>query len=185
MTPFPPDPRPLKEFVDFVPSPLGGDVLFSPPLYHVRVGKGWVFWGHDYFADVYYTVDPVATITLTLPDNTKAFYVYASHGASGPHWIHATADDGTSLKQLCDGLHARGFGFYTDDPGGSLKALTVYIASPFIGLAVGEFGVAIPEPGALALLGAPAELAALVRASRHVPHARRDCRPRRRDVLRL
>ena len=153
MTSFPPDDRPLFELVDDVPSPLGGQIAFSMPFYHVRVGQGWQGWGHDYWGDVYYGWFLDDSVMLYLPEDTRAFYFYASQVLDIPVVITAVADDGTTVDQEAQWLAAAYFGFYQDDPfGPSIEWIEV--SCPSAGMvAVGEFGIAIPAPGALALLG--------------------------------
>src|SRR5262249_44325544 len=76
MTPFPLDPRmPLGANVTTVPSPLGGDVGFSDPLSHRRIGAGWATWSNGYTGDVYADFG-AQKVTLTLPAGTEAFYLY-------------------------------------------------------------------------------------------------------------
>src|SRR5262249_6732819 len=69
MTLFPPDGRPEFDPVSSVPSPLGGDVSFSPDLVHLKVGSGWGLWSHGYLGDVYWT-DGGLSLSLTLPPGT-------------------------------------------------------------------------------------------------------------------
>src|SRR5207245_10147895 len=76
MTPFPLDARSLTTFSSVpVPSPLSGNIAFSIPLQHLRVTQGWATWSHGYLGDVYWTQGP-QTVTLTMPNNTQAFYLY-------------------------------------------------------------------------------------------------------------
>ena len=154
MTLFPPDDRPLYELVDDVPSPLGGQIDFSVPLDHVRVGSGWGWWGHDYLGDVYYRTYPVYTVTLDLPEETRAFYFYASHVLDIPATITAVADDGTTVWQAVEWYGAAAyFGFYQDDTSGPPIEWIEVSCLAAGSVAVGEFGIAIPTPGALVLLG--------------------------------
>jgi hypothetical protein len=155
MTPFPPDPRPLLIDVTDVPSPLGGAVEFSIPLSHRRIGEGWPWWHPGYTGDVYWTKDQTS-VSLFLPDSTMAYYLYAGHDTFSPRAIWVIADDGTTVEQLVFSGEARYYGFYQDDPSGpALKSLLVASTVDF---AIGEFGIAVPEPGALGLLGAGALL---------------------------
>src|SRR5215510_10001821 len=55
MTQFALDPRAEFDVVSSVPSPLGGDVGFSPDLVHLIAGSGWGSWSHGYTGDVYWT----------------------------------------------------------------------------------------------------------------------------------
>jgi len=153
MTPFGLDNRPLNSTVTYVASPLGGVVSFSRPLRHLRVGVsgpgGWDDWSHGYTGDVYATSEE--DVTLTLPADTTAFYLYAEP-KKGKHTITVTANDGTSLSVLVDEKHgANGYGFYLSGPG-SLTTLTVaaFIPGKKDDFAIGEFGIAkwsgIPTP---------------------------------------
>jgi hypothetical protein len=151
MTPFPLDERPLFDFVTTVPSPLGGQVTFSIPMYHQRVGAGWGEWSHGYSGDVYYTFRGPSEVTLDLPADTRAFYLYAAPVTTSPQTIIATTDDGTSITEEVAGFnHAEYFGFYSDDSDQVIETITVAAGVHFV---IGEFGIAIPEPGTLALLG--------------------------------
>ena len=151
MTPFPADDRPVWEDVTFVPSPLGGEVVFSVPMSHRTVTQGWGGWSHGYTGDLYYTPGE-AQVTLGLPPETRAFYLYATHDLDSPREIVATTDDGTSVIQWVDTWYeAAYFGFYADNPADTIGSITV--TSP-AGLAIGEFGIAIPEPSSLLLLSA-------------------------------
>ncbi len=152
MTPFEWDDRPLYEPVTDVPSPLGGQVDFSVPLLHKRIGYGWATWGHGYEGDVYETYE--GEVTLYLPENTYAFYAYAEQYLTQPMEITATADDGTSITQVHESQGALMFGFYVDElTSDPIEHITMscYGAQYII---IGEFGIAIPGPGAaLALFG--------------------------------
>lgn len=68
--------------------------------------------------------------------------------------ITATADDGTTIAQdVSDDLGTAYFGFYQDDPLGPPIA-SISVSSPGVAnLVVGEFGIAIPAPAVLPLLG--------------------------------
>jgi len=152
MTPFPLDDRPLYEWVTDVPSPLGGAVEFSDPLSHRRVGYGWPFWGHPYYGDLYYG-DGILDYTMYLPAKTMAFYFYAHLTADAGFWVTATTDDGTTVQQpVFHGDGAVYYGFYQDDPWGPPIEF-IHVSCDYAYVAVGEFGIAIPAPGALALLG--------------------------------
>ena len=151
MTPFGADDRPVDEWVTFVPSPLGGEVVFSAPMVHYRLGEHGCCWSFGLPPDYYSALSSPSEITLELPPETRAFYVYAGHDASSPWYITATADDGTSIGQWVDFfLVPAYFGFYVDDPAETVSSITV---THDFNLNLGAFGVAIPEPGALALLG--------------------------------
>jgi hypothetical protein len=144
MTPFPLDPQGSP--VTSVASPLGGTVDFDATLTHVTVGSGWATWSHGYTGDVYYYATGV---TLTLPSQTGAFYLYAEPDPFAVWSITATADDGTFVTQDVDGdSGAAGYGFY--GTGGSSIASIKVTSGTDVG--AGEFGIAaIPAPGAVLL----------------------------------
>jgi len=169
MTPFAPDDRPLWEWVTDVPSPLGGAIEFSLPLQHLLDGTGWAYWGHGYGGDIYTTWGTADTVTMDLPEETRAIYFYASQYTTTYRLIVAMADDGTTIEQTVHPTQgAKYFGFYQDDPAGApIQWIEVY--SPTTGLvAIGEFGIAIPAPGTLALLGVSV-IGAISRRRRHAP----------------
>jgi len=143
ITLFPDDGRPVINDVSDVPSPLGGDVTFSPDLSHRKIGTGWATWSHGYTGDVYYS-NGATSITLGLPADTAAFLFYAEPNPFAVFTITATANDGTLLSVDVDGFAgANGYGFYT-----TATALTSITVSSSIDFAVGEFGIAkgvIPE----------------------------------------
>jgi hypothetical protein len=156
MTAFDPDPRPVDPFdpelVTSVASPLGGTVDFSVPLYHTTVGTGWATWSHDYTGDVYYTLE-FQVVTLTMPSETKAFYLYAEPNPMSDYLITATSQDGTSVAQMVNGMGgACGYGFWADG-GDQISTIEVdYFGDAYSGFAVGEFGI-VPEPATICLLG--------------------------------
>ena len=83
MTPFGPDPQAAGyTAVSSVASPLGGTVGFSPSLLHALTPSEWATWSHGYTGDVYYqpATDPMLgdyRVTLAMPAQTLAFYLYA------------------------------------------------------------------------------------------------------------
>lgn len=157
MTPFDADGRPLFSSVTSVNSPLGGDVDFSSPLEHYRIGSGWATWSHGYLGDVYYT-NGVSNVTLFLPDYTAAFYFYAEPNPFAQYTIVATAQDGTQIVQGVNGnAGAAYYGFY-GTTGSYITSIAVNTPQP-IAFAIGEFGIAgavVPAPAGilLAVLGA-------------------------------
>lgn len=155
MTPFGPDGRPhFNDEVD-VPSPLGGVVGFSSPANHRAIGDGWATWSHGYTGDVYYT-NGALSISLIMPANTGAFYLYAEPNPFGPFTMTVTDSTGATITTTVEGdSGANGFGFYTNM--GSLVSISV---SSTVDFAIGEFGIAntqgqgVPDGGsAVALLG--------------------------------
>jgi hypothetical protein len=116
-----------------------GDLDFDDPLFHTRVGVGWATWSHGYDGDVYYT-DESSTASVELPDDTKAFYLYAEPNPFEEFDIEATADDGTSSGPVSvqgEG-GARYFGFFATGD----KTLSEITVSSDEVLAIGEFGIA-------------------------------------------
>ena len=132
------DPQPLGSPVGGVAGP-GGDILFSPSLYHQRIGLGWATWSHGYPGDVYATFGPVSA-TVTLPPGTSAFYLYAEPNPFAVFTITAVAQDGTSSGPIAvDGFAgASYYGFYST---GSDTISSVTVSSG-VDFAIGEFGIA-------------------------------------------
>lgn len=151
MTAFAPDPQPTNFTpVSSVASPLGGQVSFSTSLQHALTPGEWGTWSHGYSGDVYY--NPGTSVTLTLPADTTAFYLYAEPNLFDWYDIQAIADDGTNSGWISvyGSAGANGFGFYTTS-GQTITSISVNASSDY---AIGEFGIAaVPAPGAV-LLGA-------------------------------
>jgi hypothetical protein len=144
MTAFPPDPQPLFGQVTTVaaPDPPGGQVTFSIPLAHLRIGQGWGSWSHGYTGDVYYT-NGAAAVTLTLPDDTAAFYFYVEPNIFATFQFEAVHSDGTSSGpiSIAGFAGAHYFGFYSAC--GTLDSITITNTDGgAAGFAVGEFGIA-------------------------------------------
>jgi hypothetical protein len=154
MTGFPADGQPIDTTVTGVASPDGGNVGFSPSLDHATVGNGWTDWSNGYMGDVYYTSGTSAV--LSMPADTRAFYLYAEPEQYAPYSITATAQDGTFATQVINntaGHSASQFGFYGTG-GSTITSITVSTNDPG-GFGVGEFGIStVPEPSTPALLAA-------------------------------
>ena len=137
MTPFGADLQPLDTPVGGVAGP-GGDVLFSPSLYHERIGQGWATWSHGYPGDVYATLGPLSA-TVTLPPGTSAFYLYAEPDPFAVFNITAVAQDGTTSGPIAvDGFAgASYYGFYST---GSETLASITVSSD-VDFAIGEFGI--------------------------------------------
>src|SRR4051794_26982167 len=137
MTPFPASATPLFVDVGGVAGPAGG-ISFTPALNHLRIGSGWATWSHGYGGDVYYT-NGGTSVTVTLPEDTSAFYLYAEPNAFQVFDMTAVAQDGTtSGPHIVDGFAgARYFGFYGTQ-GDKIKTVTVSSSDDF---AIGEFGI--------------------------------------------
>jgi hypothetical protein len=150
MAPFAPDSRPLFEDVSTVPAPEGGILQFDEPMSHRRVGfdTGWnTEWGHGYTGDVYFNGYGRTQVVITLPANTKAFYLHAQPNNYGTHNVTATAQDGTTSGPVPvttnhpnSSSSAGYFGFYATD-GSTLSTIKVELDSESYGFAVGEFGI--------------------------------------------
>ncbi len=153
MTAFDPDPQPISTVVSSVASPLGGFVDFSPSLTHYTTPGTWATWSHGYTGDVYWTGD-ATSVTLAMPAETVAFYLYAEpNPRDASYWIIAYDQYGAGFGQFVDGDGgAKGFGFYADPGSGQIiTSIQVDYDGP-LGFAVGEFGIAaVPVPGAILL----------------------------------
>ena len=99
--------------------------------------------------DVYFSYG-ATSVALGLPGGTTAFYFYAEPDSFKLSFdITAEANDGTSLPLNISGDGgARGYGFHAT-LGSSLTSVTV---SSTVTFAVGEFGIAVPEPEACAVI---------------------------------
>ncbi|MFN8332426.1 MAG: hypothetical protein U0T81_14620 [Saprospiraceae bacterium] len=52
-------------------------IQFNLPVNHREVpAGGWATWSHGYTGDVYATFGGALSRTITLPTNTRAFYLY-------------------------------------------------------------------------------------------------------------
>lgn len=142
MTPFSPDARPTGTTVTDVPDPAG-TITFSQPLTHSTVGNGWATWSHGYTGDVYHNSDGSA-ITITLPSDTKAFYLYAEPNTFDIFDVQATAQDGTTSGpvEVQGDSGAKYFGFY--GTGDATIATITVTTTDTTGLGVGEFGIFVP-----------------------------------------
>jgi hypothetical protein len=146
MTRFGPDLQPNGAQVSGVAGPTG-QLIFTPALTHTRIGQGWATWSNGYIGDVYYTASDgsVASVTITLPAKTRAFYLYAEPNLFSTFSISATADDGTTSGQVgVDGYSgARYFGFYSQNGKRYVKSVTISIDNPMgaMGFGIGEFGI--------------------------------------------
>jgi hypothetical protein len=157
MTPFPADSNPIGQYVFSVTSPLGGSVEFDDPtdyhpMVHWTIGNGWSTWGHGYSGDVYIDWN-FSSLTMNMPANTRAFYLYAEPNNGTLNFtLTATGSNGGQFV-LNDSIFAvssaKGFFFKAD--GETLTS--IHVAFPGDTYAIGEFGIAVPGPGALALLG--------------------------------
>jgi len=122
MTPFGPDPRPAGgTWVSSVPGPTG-NILFSQPARHLMVSDLGV-WGHEYTGDVYafFANGTGATgaatvpnrLTITLPPNTMAFYLYRLSGSALPYGIQALSASGEEIPCTVQAIDASFYGVYS------------------------------------------------------------------------
>ena len=94
MHPFAADPQP-DGTVSGASGPTGR-VTFAPALNHEQVSPdGWQTWSNGYAGDVYAT-GSAESVTITLPVDTAAFYLYAEPDTFATFSVTATAQDGTS-----------------------------------------------------------------------------------------
>jgi hypothetical protein len=140
MTPFGTDPQPSGQTVTGVTAPAG-EITFSGALEHLTVGAGWATWSHGYPGDVYATYSSATpdSVTVTMPPNTIAFYLYTEPNPFAVIDITATTDHGTTSGAIPVNGHAGAqyFGFYTDGST-SIQTITVSSSTDF---AIGEFGI--------------------------------------------
>jgi hypothetical protein len=155
MLPFGPDPEPAGyTTVQTVTGPTG-EVVFSRAGQHAIVGRDWGTWSHGYTGDVYYF--PMAAIadqqapafwdqvTLTLPPETVAFYLYVEPNAFGTYAVEVSVPQATSGPVMVSGRSgATCFAFYS--AGALLSQVTVAVDGYAGGFAIGEFGVAQGAP---------------------------------------
>ena len=154
MTPFGEDGRAVFESVTTVPGPTG-DLSFSRVASHRMIGSGWATWSHGYTGSVYFveadygveSADSGSQLTITLPPNTLAFYLYVEPNNFGESPFTVEADGASSGEVLVVGnAGAKYFGFYSlTDP---IHSVTVSTVAGAGGFAVGEFGIASGVPAA-------------------------------------
>jgi hypothetical protein len=118
-----------------------GDISVSPSLSHRTVGSGgWATWSHGYTGDVYSTGG--TSVTITLPEGTKAFRFYAEPNSFSTFTMEAVSDNGTTSGDIgVNGFAgASSFGFYTDD-NSDIASIVITIEGS-TGFAIGEFSIA-------------------------------------------
>lgn len=142
MTPFAADGRATGVTYTTVPAPIGGDLTFDEALTHATVGGLWATWSNGYTGDVYYTLGATNpdNVTITLPANTGAFYLYVEGNPAGTYSFTVTSGAATQTFNVGSSGGAIGVGFW-DDAGGTLTSVAV---SSSVDFAVGEFGIAGP-----------------------------------------
>ncbi|MEO6191085.1 MAG: hypothetical protein ABIO44_12775, partial [Saprospiraceae bacterium] len=132
--------------------PVG--IQFAPALGHREVPYGgWSTWSHGYTGDVYADLTFGGSTTITLPTNTRAFYLYAEPDNFSTFTITATANDGTTSGPVpvAGSAGASYYGFYTTGVNCMLTTITITISAGSGGYAIGEFGINVDyNNGALA-----------------------------------
>ncbi len=159
MVPFGPDARPVDEDVNTIPGPTG-DLALSVDANHRMIGPaGWATWSHGYAGSVYF-VDAIE-VTITLPPDTYAFYLYVEPDDFAEYPFTVVADGTSSEPILVLGdSGATYFGFYSlTDPITSVTVLTVEDAG---GFAIGEFGIAAGVETPVAPTSPRADVAAII-----------------------
>lgn len=156
-------------------SPIPGGLDASPSLDKRTVGSSWMTWSHGYTGAVYFTGPGGTTVTLTLPPNAGAFYLYAEPVSFGSFNVTATTNDGTTSGPIAveGNAGANGFGFYTTAAGQFITTVTVDVDAGANGFAVGEFGIAASTGGIPTLGGAGIGLLVLLLAAAGVVLSRR------------
>jgi hypothetical protein len=144
------DNRPQFSIVTSVPSPRGGAVGFSNALEKLKVGDTWATWSHGYDGDVYFQGSD--QVTLSLPGQTKAFYLYVEPNVFDAFQFVVTESGGASFtKSIVGDAGANGFGFFSADS--TLASIDILADPQAAGFAVGEFGISqIPLPAGLPLM---------------------------------
>lgn len=155
MTPFGADGIATGTNITTLASPLGGNLVFGNSVSTAAIGNGWATWSHGYTGDVYFNTSQ--SLTIALPADTGAFYLYVEPNNFSFYDITLTAEDLSSITRSVNGsAGAYGFGLFGTD-GTELTSLTITAAAGSGGFAVGEFGIAqaaeVPEPASLALVG--------------------------------
>jgi subtilase family serine protease len=121
-----------------------GKMSLNPELACEQVGDGWETWSNGYTGDVYWAdgnVGGSTTVTITLPADTKAFYLYAEPDEFETFDMEATAQNGTTSGplQVYGDSGAAYYGFYVNGSSADIKKITISCNDDF---AVGEFGIA-------------------------------------------
>ncbi len=163
---FAPDPRPLRQAVSDIASPLGGTVGFDLPFTRWTARLVVPRWSHGYEGDVYYTYNhpPYSARTFDLTDATApelggvgafrlaiATFIEADVSVCRVTATTIDGDEEIISFQASAPQNARWIGFHTTD-GDLLQSVRIEMAltTDFI---VGEFAIsAIPEPGTSVLI---------------------------------
>lgn len=163
----------------FVVSPISGTITFSPGAYIYKTGAP-LSWANGYTGKIYFLPNsnvappPAGPIQVSLPPNTKAFYLYASP-ANGTYNVTVSARNGylPPIEQVfpvtaAGTAYARYFGFYINQPGFSITTITITAPDAgALGAAIGQFGI-YQEPCPSASVGAITASSATVCAANPV-----------------
>jgi hypothetical protein len=149
LTAFANDARPNHDLVTTVPCPVvGGNITFSIPMVHTKVGDGWATWSHGYTGDLYFVEfpDDLESFTISLPPNVGAFMWYMEPNVFSTFTVVYSASDGTtSGTQPVEAENgASGFGWYAP-VGQTITSITMRdfdTETIEFGFAFGEFLVA-------------------------------------------
>jgi hypothetical protein len=143
---FPTDGTPPGTAESAVLGPTG-TIMFDGDLTHDSVGHGWATWSNGYTGDVYEAKNKLSAtsfeVTISLPPNTGAFYLYAEPNEFEDLTMSATSDDGTTSgnRAVFGNSGAQYFGFYVPC-GHSLSSIEVQDMGGDSAMAIGEFGIA-------------------------------------------
>lgn len=152
MRPFDTDTSDDGADVSSVTGPTGA-ITFDNPVEHLLATEDWATWSNGYTGDVYstdYETGGQYEVTITLPPNTGAFYLYAEPDDFETFSMVASADGSGHLTDtdVTDGptsvygnSGAQFFGFYARC-GVQLKSITVTDDGSDGDMAFGEFGIA-------------------------------------------
>jgi hypothetical protein len=150
LTQFPDDPRPHGAQIAEVPSPLGGNVLLAPPMFHFENawGSAWAPGAPRYT----YFSNGLPTGTLTMPAGTGAFNFYLEPDDFGVRTFEAVAQDGTSSGSVSVSASSSGgryFGFYATGPDtiDHVNIRNTSVGAGRNGFGIGAFGIAGAAPG--------------------------------------
>ena len=162
MTATPANPLQESTMVTDAPAPTG-TIAFNLPATLYRMGSGWASVSHGYTGDVYY-FGGAREASLTLPANTRAFYVYIEGNTYSTQEVYAIVD---GVTYTLPGGGKDGpvyFGFYS--LGAPITTITVGTDALSTGVAVSEFGIYTgPAIGSAPVTSPRADVAAVIYGS--------------------
>jgi hypothetical protein len=132
-------------------SPISGNLTTSLQVMKLTIPSSWTTWSHGYTGPCFWSNG--ATLILTLPPGTGAFYFYAEPvgAVTANYTFVATTNTGTTSGDISvySDSGATGFGFYATVPGETISTITVTCSDPD-GFALAEFGAGSnPTPSAI------------------------------------